>query len=484
MKGLSVKKLAVALPIICIVVLTTFFHFQVHYENALTLEYAADYEVSISVWRIIFEPLFGPLLYINRSLYALEEIPITLAWAILFVICFGMLKFFKSEFPSSRKSFFFGQLANLPLLIGIGFGIFVLILFIPLPNNTIVNNSKDSVLVTTHAHTEFSHDGLTSQEKMWKWHKRNGFDAFFITDHANHKKSLEFTQKQRNGEFAIDPLIMVGQEYSASNHMSLLGGLNGKFKTKGMSDKVAIDSVHHYGGAVIINHWFDGKGKEKEVYNDLGADGFEIENVGKELYYDREIFKELKEFCESNELMMVGGLDFHGYGRACSVYNAFEIPGWRNMDFTSKESTILDILKNGPQEKLEILMYKDRPYYTSDVLWYRPFLTVVNYFRTLNVFQTLSWVFWLLIIQFIRNLIKRRFIATNKLLVLLAGVSAMFLSILALVYYFRGEAVKGYSEVYSEYSGLLGPIGIVILLYTLIVAYFRFFKRNKQENPA
>lgn len=480
MKSTSIQKLAVAVPILCIVILASFFHFQVYFENVLTHTSETDYGLKMSIWRVVFEPILGLLLYFNRSIYALEELPLALLWILIFYIGFSLIKIFREQ--SERKSMIWKKVADFPLMIGGCFAIFVLILFIPLPNNTIVNNSKDSILVTTHAHTEFSHDGLTSQENMWKWHQRNGFDAFFITDHANHKKSLEFAQKQRDGKFPMDPLIMVGQEYSGSNHMSLLG-LNGKFETKGMEDKAVIDSVHRYGGAVIINHWFDGKGEEKEYYEKLGADGFEIENAGKELYYDRAIFRQLKEFCENNGLTMLGGLDFHGYGRVCSLYNAFEIPNWDAMDYTSKQQAILAILKNGPQEKIKVLIYKDRPFYTNANLFFRPFLTLMNYFRTLNLVQVLSWIFWLVLFQSIKNKKNGMAIGQDKELPFFAVASAFFMIVLALMYYFRGEAVKGYSEVYSEYSLLLGPIGLLLLLYALAVVYFRFFKHKSNVLP-
>ena len=349
-----------------------------------------------------------------------------------------------------------------------------------MPNNTIVNNSKDKVLVTTHAHTEFSHDGLISQENMWKWHKRNGFDAFFITDHANHQKSLEFANKQRDGAFPITPLAMVGQEHSGSNHMSLLG-LNGKFDTKGMSDQKVIDTVHHYGGAVIINHWFDGKGKEKELYAKMGADGFEIENAGKDLYYDRNLFNELKAYCEENGLSMVGGLDFHGYGKMCSMYNALNIPNWDQLKPKDKEQHILDILKKGNQKKIQVLIYKDRPFYEKKKLTIRPFLTSINYFRTLNFYQVFSWAVWLALVQLICNKRKIRIGDRNKKIMYFSLVSALFLLGLGAIYYFRGMAVKGYSEVYSEYSGLLLPIGLGLLTYTVIVAYFRYFHGKNNQ---
>ena len=463
--------------IVLILVLAIAFHYEIHFENALTLLPAADFGVKISFWRIVFEPFLGPLLFFNRSLYALRELPLALLWLLILYLIWIGIKIFKNR--GKRKMLVLNQLLSLPLLLGICFSIFVLILFVPLPNNTIVNKSDHSVLVSTHTHTEFSHDGLISEEGMWKWHKRNGFDAFFITDHANHKKTLQFVQRQRKGDFPMEPLAMVGQEYSGSNHMSLLG-LNGKFDTNGMTDKAVIDSVHRYGGAVIVNHWFDGKGKEKEFYRDLGVDGFELENAGEDLYYDREVFGQVKKFCLENNLIMVGGLDFHGYGRVCSIYNAFDIPNWKTLDPHSKELAILEILKNGPQEKIRVLLYKDRPFYKDSNLFFRAPLTLIDYFRTLNFYQALSWTLWLLIFQFIYNRRNTKSIDLDRNTIIFSAICAFFLLALALSFYVREDAVKGYNKIYAEYFGLLGSIGLVFLIYTLILGYFRIIKTTKK----
>ncbi|MBD0776772.1 PHP domain-containing protein [Maribacter sp. ANRC-HE7] len=471
MKGDRIKKYGIGVLLVLIVALAVVFHFEIYFENALTGLPETDFGVGISNWRILFEPFLGPLLFLNRSIYALRELPMVFLWVLIVYLVFSGI-FGREGF---RKKKIGNVLLNVLLMLGICFSIFVLILFVPLPNNTIVNNSKNAVLVTTHAHTEYSHDGLISQEGMWRWHQKNGFDAFFITDHANHKKSLEFAQAQRKGAFPMSPLVLVGQEHSGSNHMSLLG-LDGAFETKRMSDEAVVDSVHAHRGVVIINHWFDGKGKEKEFYRHLGADGFEIENVGSDLYYDRDLFSNLKKFCSENDMLMVGGLDFHGYGRACSVYNAFEIPNWDIMDPVAKEHAILTILKDGPQEKIKILIYKDRPYYSDSNLIFRPFFTVIDYFRTLHMLQVISWVFWVILFCFIGKWMKSTYIDFDLWVILLAGASALFLLVLAMVYYVKGEKVKGYSDMYTEYMGILGPVGLVLLIISLFAGYFRFFK--------
>ena len=475
------KKSFVAIPILVIAFLALFFHLDIHIIDALTLKTVPEYDIHVPVLRIFFEPILGLLLYFNRSIYPLQELPITLLWILVFYICFSLIKIFKVEAAPYRRQTALRFLGNLPLLIGICFSVFVVILFIRLPNNTIVNNTPDEILVTSHAHTEFSHDGLISQEKMWAWHKRNGFDAFFITDHANHKKTLDFSTKQRNNQFPLEPLIMVGQEHSGSNHMSLLG-LNGKFETKGKPDSLIVNLVHKHGGAVIINHWFDGKGNDKEFYKDLGADGFEIENVGKELYYDRTLFNDLKKFCESNKLLMIGGLDFHGYGRACGIWNAFQIPNWHQMDPEIKEKSILEILRSRDQSRVKVLMYQDRPFYSGENLLFQPYITVVNYFRTLNFWQVLSWALWLVLLQLLWNYRREHFIPMHKRMALTGMVSALFLIVLGLYYMVRGNAVKGYSKVFAEYSSMLLTIGSIFMVYSLVTIYFRFFKKMKNSN--
>ena len=220
-KRTSTQNFVFALVLLPMILLSTVFHFQVHFENALIQSSATEYTVEISAWRVFFEPILGPLLYLNRAIYVLREVPLTLVWFVMLFVALGVAEIYRKT--GNRKRVAFKKLVDLPLLIGICFTVFVVILFVPLPNNTIVNNSKNMILLTTHAHAEFSHDGLISQTGMWEWHKKKGFDAFFIIDYTNHRKSLEFSPEQKNGKLPNEPLVLVGQEFSGTNHMSLLG---------------------------------------------------------------------------------------------------------------------------------------------------------------------------------------------------------------------------------------------------------------------
>jgi hypothetical protein len=194
------------------------FHYPVHIENALTLNPEPDFIIQVSWLRIIFEPVLGVLLYLNRSFYAIKELVNTLYWLALLFAFYTIIKCLIIKEKEKVKKFLLLQLANLFILAGICFAILVVIFFIPLHNDRIINKTSDWVLVGTHSHTEFSHDGLISQDGLLKWHMRNGFDAFFITDHNNHKQTLEFVNMRRNREKPGEPVVFCGEEFSGSNH--------------------------------------------------------------------------------------------------------------------------------------------------------------------------------------------------------------------------------------------------------------------------
>ncbi|MBV5314387.1 MAG: PHP domain-containing protein [Prolixibacteraceae bacterium] len=458
------------------------FHYSIHFENALTKETLSAFGLHIPFLRIIFEPFLGILLFFNSSLYALTEFIYVLCWLLILFIGYSLVKSIQIKGGQLRKRFLLRQLANLPLIIGLWFVVLIIMIFIPLPNNTIVNNSANTILVNTHSHTEYSHDGLISQENLWKWHKRNGFDAFFITEHNNHHKTLEFVQAQREQKFSGQPLVMCGEEFSGSNHLSLLG-LKENFSTKGCADSTVIAFTRADNGAVIVNHWFDGERKTLEYYKNLGVDGFEIENSATDRFYDRKVYQKIKNFCEGNYLIMNGGLDFHGYGNVCSIWNAMEIPGWRNLDPVSKEEAILNIIKTRDQNKLKVVLYIDRPYYAKKNLFFRPLLTFVNYFRTLNFYQVLSWIVWITCVSVISKMLSKnpisKQLSIQRLVPLLGLLLAIFLLGLGLIYFFRIRQVENFTKMYKEYSALLFYVGSAMLVYAGFVAFYRFFKQKE-----
>jgi hypothetical protein len=259
-------------------------------------------------------------------------------------------------------------------------------------------------------------------------------------------------------------------------------GLKSDFKTKGLPDSVVVAKARSEGAAIIVNHWFDGERKSLENYRDLGVDGFEIENTATDKRYNREVYQRIKSFCETNGLIMNGGLDFHGYGSACTLWNAFEIHGWKNKDSQAKEEAILNIIKTRDQSKLKVLLLKDRPYYERKNLFLHTPVTLFNYFRTLNFWQVFSWLFWIFLFVFMRNKSTVVHQLTCRKMFPLAGIAAaLFLLGLGFVYVFRNQTVEDFTEIYPEYYKLLFMAGSALLVVSGLTTYFRVFRKTEKK---
>jgi hypothetical protein len=66
----------------------------------------------------------------------------------------------------------------------------------------------------------------------------------------------------------------------------------------------------------------------------------------------------------------------------------------------------------------------------------------------------------------------------DKIIVLAGIAGSVFLILLGTKYNANIAAVKGYSEIYEEYSSLLFKIGFAFISYSLILLYFRFLRKK------
>jgi len=356
-----------------------------------------------------------------------------------------------------------------------------------LPNNRIANYNPDILLLNTHSHTEWSHDGLISQEKLMRWHDKNGFDAFFITDHNNHAKSLAFVDRQKSGDIPAQPLVLCGEEFSGSNHIVLLG-LQRDFRTTGIADSTVIDSAQANHGVAIIAHWFADQHKTIQHYIDCGADGFEIVNQAEGVQYDRRLFDDIVSHCRQNGLLMLAACDYHGYGSAALAWNALHIPGCKQMQPEQKRRAIMDILRGHQQDKIQVLMYRDRPLFPRRLAAWSPVFNIINYFRSLNIWQVLSWMLWLFSGFALFNLIsaKKRMRGTRQKRVHPAGLlglsAAAFILIKGLLLLSKAPAVEGYNDIYNEFGRQFLWIGIGFLLYSLLFIILPSIRRKSEPS--
>ncbi|HDL18244.1 MAG TPA: hypothetical protein ENH29_04235 [Bacteroidetes bacterium] len=451
------------------------FHYPVHIEDALTSFPAPGFSVHVSGWRIVGEPVFGPLLFSLRADQPVEKFFALMGWVMFILLILSLYQGFRNR--KSEKYFFLKSLSHglvkILMVLILWIALLLILIFMPLPGNTIVNKRPGTILVNTHSHTYYSHDGLISPLKLMRWHRRNGFDAFFITDHNLHDKALEVVRAQKDGVIPAVPVVFCGEEFSGSNHITLLG-LQRDFKTRGMSDSTVIDSTHANNGVAIVAHWFADKHRTIQYYIDCGADGYEIANQAEGLTYDREIFRNIVNKCKANDLLMVGACDYHGYGSACFTWNALHIPGWHEMDETGKRVSVMDLLRNHEQDKINVLLYRDRMLTNRSHILLRPVCEVVGYFRSLNRLQILSWILWILLFRSIRILLKkRRKFNPNPLRAWgIAGFfSALFVASIGFYLHSQVQPLIGYNEIFAEQSGTFLWSGLGFLLISSVVIF-------------
>ncbi len=447
---------------IYIIGLNIFARFPIRIINAVSFEAENAFTVHVSWIRVLVEPFVGFQLFFIRAGDPLIEYIVLWVW--LFLI-FGILLVSKQS-----KQFIKYWILSVPAVIGLAYLIIIWMVFWPLPTNTIVNNSLDTILFNTHAHSHFSHDGLITPAEQMAWHDRNGFDAFFLTEHNHNSKTLELVKLQQRGALHQNPHIMSAIEFSGSNHMVLLG-LTDSLITFSKEDMFVIDEAHRQGALVGVAHWFDGRHNSLDHYVNLGVDGFEIANQN-QIAYPMETHEKIVKMCSENQLFIIGGADYHGYGPTCKTWNAMSITGWNELDHSSRTAKIMTGLSAG---KNQVLYYLDRRIYGTGNVWLSPLRNIMDYFRSLNGFQILSWIGWCLL--FI--VLKVKYSA--KCFYLIPFVSGIAILIQGRILLKRSINVMQYNDILFEFGNLftlhgLGLMSSAIVIYLIMKRFSRLFR--------
>lgn len=450
---------------------------QPYIEDAISHAQASGYHIHIPPGRMVFEPFLGPLLFLMRADNVVMVYIYLLTWTLLAFLVMRILHEKRSAAMGWRAAIRQGFIQGMPWfpVIFIAFvATMLLILFSPLPSNTIEHDDPEIVLVNFHSHTYNSHDGLISPLRLIYWHERNQFDAFFLTEHNHHTTTLTYVQEQMDGILPAHPLMMTGQEYSGSNHLLLLG-LTRPFASKDYSDEAAIDSAHAQGGVAILAHWFAPVKNTRPLlyYVSAGVDGFEIANQAEGIYYPGRYLQQLYTVSREQKLLLMGNSDYHGYGPACFTWNALRIPGWHRLSRAEKVSTIMEVLRSRDQSRLQVLLYRDRERIASGLLWLSPFITVIDYFRSLNFLQVLSWLLWFVVIRIlvynaprIPDPLRLRYQTPDILAILGAGSAAITL-LFGLWMLVQTPLLLDENKVFLEYGGWLTAVGILLFFYCI-----------------
>jgi hypothetical protein len=303
------------------------------------------------------------------------------------------------------------------------------------------------------------------------WHRQNGFDAFFLTEHDHHRRTLEIEQTQREGNLPSKPVLFCGQEFSGSGHILLLC-LKRDFYSQQKTDTEMIEVTHAQRGVAIVAHWWDNKHDSLTDYVARNVDGFEIANPSKGLSYPSKSYEDIVHICNKHELVLTGGCDYHGYGSACFVWNAFAIPDWPELDTDQQREAIMNILRAHAQTKLKVLVYRDRKFFDSSLIGLSPLFTLTSYFRTLTSGQLLSWMVWsLFCLLWIKMSTRCRFIRRNtgqpnRILRVFGAMSSVFILIVGVVLSGHEIELSHYNKILDRSANYLVWTGLLGFLYS------------------
>ena len=255
-------------------------------------------------------------------------------------------------------------------------------------------------VVDYHSHTNASHDvrgtlvsGFDAEANR-RWHARAGFDATFITDHN--------TTTGWAGHLGGHPELCPGIEVSASGaHTVLLGDTvpvqqsryDGSLdsllalmkESESLYGSIAIASIPEY----ATNHWGD-----LTRFVDAGLGGFEVVNTApKANELSRSQRDSVIALARSQNRLILGVSDEHGWGATNMAWSLTELPGWERGQPVCND--LLDHLRHSGFGAVQVL---ERPRLRPDdwwPMWLTPVGTIWVLWRSMGWPLTLSWLAWL-----------------------------------------------------------------------------------------
>jgi hypothetical protein len=233
-------------------------------------------------------------------------------------------------------------------------------------------------------------------EAARRWHRRAGFDAFFITDH-NTVDGLTHASGS--------PAICPGIEVSAWRaHVVLLGDTMPVDRARyggsldGLRALVA-QSDHVYGALSVLSlpeYERSHRGRLDSLLA-LGADGLELVNASPAANeMSRARRDTVAALARRYDRFVVGASDSHGWGATSMVWNLMPVPPPRPAD-DRLCTALLDGLRSGFGSSRIVERHRLRPDSVWPA-WLTPVGVLWETWRGMNGSLTLAWLAWIWIL--------------------------------------------------------------------------------------
>lgn len=263
---------------------------------------------------------------------------------------------------------------------------------LPRPVPSLTTTDASGTVIDYHTHTEASHDGRPgwTLAKMAAWHRRQGFEATYVTDH----------NVIYDGSLSLPPIgisLLPGVEWSVyRQHVVAIGPVEpiqrdsfGENTTRMLRIFGAIERQGALSIASLPEYW-------RNHWDDLGAfvvagvDGFEIVNCApKGLAFPSSARREVLARAAKHDLLVVGASDNHGWGQVTCVWNVSR-PGAQGFQTNRVFARPLAFVQG------------------DGAAWTAPFSQPWLMLRALSWGERVSWLTWVVIILLYRAMPRRQ----------------------------------------------------------------------------
>ena len=291
---------------------------------------------------------------------------------------------------------------------------------IPRPMAAMRLASPDLVAVDFHSHTNHSHDGwsLFTAARNRAWHEAGGFDAAYITDHytwAGVDEALP-ANPARAGDRTV---LLSGMEVRLRDrHTDILGDrARYVFALDSTWHHLDPDSIAaaHDRGAAPPTMLYTLPGPLDQIVplapgTPAGVIGVELsDGAPRGLEQVRSQRAEILALADAMDLAVVAGANHHGWGRTVAAWSVMRLPGWRDMSPDQLGSAIEGALHRERRPAVTVVERRVPHDEGSAVkLAATVPLLLWSHFRTLTLWERVSWLAWSAIWAAVRVRTSRR----------------------------------------------------------------------------
>ena len=274
---------------------------------------------------------------------------------------------------------------------------------LPRPMASLVSDNASIVRIDFHSHTNGSHDGHQSVERLRSWHERAGYDVAYVTDHAN-VAAAERGIAANPAKGADGVLILQGIEVTwDGEHVTLLNaerfyrglltenkrdvdvrGLEIGSVITGREPVVIWNHPHNLGRLPIASGPGTGGVRAIEVINGAPND----RDMSR---YNRDAIVALA--ARSNLALTIGS-DNHGFGYATPGWTLMRLFGWRGLNGDELASRIERSIREGGTASTRVVERLIANPESSLALAVSVFSVPARMLTTISNEERVAWLVW------------------------------------------------------------------------------------------